>query len=129
MSEPAEHRRYTLDAQITCVRRELAMRKNVYPKWTQSGRMKPETANHEINCMQAVHDTLSAIEAAVAEASIGWGEAANRAYEAGRAESRIEERARCAARIRLQGQLNPENGGNFELLAEAIERGDEPGAG
>ena len=56
-----EQRRYTLEAQITCVRRELAMRKNVYPKWVQSGRMKPEAADHEINCMQAVHDTLTAL--------------------------------------------------------------------
>lgn len=57
----SENRRYTLEAQIVCVRRELAMRKNVYPKWVASGRMKPEAADHEINCMQAVHDTLSAL--------------------------------------------------------------------
>ena len=58
-SNTTENRGYTLEAQITCVRRELAMRKNVYPKWVQSGRMKAEAADHEIQCMQAVHDTLS----------------------------------------------------------------------
>jgi hypothetical protein len=50
---------YTLDEQIACVRRELAMRINVYPKWVKSGRMKPETADHEINCMQSIHDRLT----------------------------------------------------------------------
>jgi hypothetical protein len=56
-----EHRGYTLEAQIACVRRELALRKGVYPKWVLSGRMKAEEADHQINCMQAVHDTLSAL--------------------------------------------------------------------
>ncbi len=58
---------YTLEAMIACVRRELAMRKNVYPKWVQSGRMKAEEADHQINCMQAVHDTLSGLPADVAD--------------------------------------------------------------
>jgi hypothetical protein len=54
----SENRRYALSAQVACVRRELAIRKAVYPKWTMAGRMKAEEADHEINCMQAVHDTL-----------------------------------------------------------------------
>jgi hypothetical protein len=57
----SENRRYTIDAQIDCVRRELALRKSVYPKWVTSGRMKPEDADHQIHCMQAVHDTLTAL--------------------------------------------------------------------
>ncbi len=57
-----EHRQYTLEAQVACVRRELALRKGVYPKWVQSGRMKPEEADHQINCMQAVHDTLIGLQ-------------------------------------------------------------------
>ncbi len=52
---------YTLAAQVTCVRRELALRKAAYPKWVTNGRMKAEVADHEINCMQAVHDTLTAL--------------------------------------------------------------------
>lgn len=55
----SEHRRqYNLESQITCIRRELAIRKKVYPNWVLSRRMKPEEADHEIQCMQAVHDTL-----------------------------------------------------------------------
>jgi signal recognition particle subunit SEC65 len=51
----------TLDQQIACVRREIALRKRVYPRWVESGRMKKETADREIDCMQAVHDTLAAL--------------------------------------------------------------------
>lgn len=56
-----QHRRYTIDAMVKCAARELAMRRNVYPKWVQSGRMKAEAADHEISCMQAIVDTLNAI--------------------------------------------------------------------
>jgi hypothetical protein len=58
----SEARKYTIEAQIVCIRRELAMRKRVYPKWAMTGRMKPEAADHEINCMQAVHDTLVSLQ-------------------------------------------------------------------
>jgi hypothetical protein len=60
----SESRCFTLDEQIRCVRRELALRKNVYPKWIESGRMKPEVADHEISCLKAVHDTLSRLQEA-----------------------------------------------------------------
>lgn len=46
------------DAMIACARRELAMRKNVYPKWVASGRMKQDAADKEIAAMQAIHDEL-----------------------------------------------------------------------
>lgn len=62
VSEVSANRKYTIAQQITCVRRELAMRKNVYPKWVQSGRMKAEAADHEIHCLQAVHDTLTELQ-------------------------------------------------------------------
>ena len=52
------NRGYTLQEMIMCVRRELALRKSVYPKWVVSKRLKAEAADHEIACMQAVHDTL-----------------------------------------------------------------------
>ncbi len=49
----------TLDQQIQCVRRELALRKRVYPKWVkEGGRMTEREAEKEIAHMQAVHDTL-----------------------------------------------------------------------
>ena len=60
MSE--EHRKYTLKTQIACVRRELAVRKMVYPKWVEAGRMTAEAADHELHCMQAVYDTLQNME-------------------------------------------------------------------
>jgi hypothetical protein len=63
----SESRVYTLVELIRCVRREIAVRKKVYPKWEKSGRMKPEVAAYEISCMQAVHDTLSALHAMEAE--------------------------------------------------------------
>lgn len=52
----------SIDDQIKCVRRELAMRKTVYPKWTASGKMKPEAAERELAAMQAVHDTLTSLK-------------------------------------------------------------------
>ena len=63
MMEPSyeRHHYYMIDAQISCVQRELAMRKKVYPKWVMNGRMKAEEADYEINCMQAVHNTLSGL--------------------------------------------------------------------
>lgn len=51
----------TLEQQIACVRRELALRQRVYPKWVSAGRMKQADADKELAAMQAVHDTLSAI--------------------------------------------------------------------
>jgi hypothetical protein len=56
-----EERKYTLDAQIACVKREIALRKNVYPKWVMSGRMRAEAADHEINCMIAVLRSLETL--------------------------------------------------------------------
>lgn len=44
--------------QIAAVRREIALRRRVYPKWVEAGRMKAEAADREIAAMQAVLDTL-----------------------------------------------------------------------
>jgi len=52
----------TIDEQIACVRRELAMRQRVYPKWVAGGRMKQADADKELERMQAVHDTLSDVK-------------------------------------------------------------------
>lgn len=58
---------HTLDLQLAAVRREIAMRKNVYPKWVKDGRMKQEKADSEIAAMQAVHDTLDTLRKLQAE--------------------------------------------------------------
>lgn len=54
----AERSMKTIEQQIASVKRELALRKNVYPKWVASGRMQQDSADHEIECMQEVLNTL-----------------------------------------------------------------------
>lgn len=52
----------TLADQIACVKREIAMRKSVYPKWVRLGKMTEEKAAREIEVMQSVLDTLIGIQ-------------------------------------------------------------------
>lgn len=52
----------TLEEQIKCIERELAMRRNVYPRQVQKGAMRPDVADHEILCMEAVLRTLQQIK-------------------------------------------------------------------
>ena len=47
-----------LDRQIKCLARELAMRRNVYPKWVASGRMKQEESDAEIDAMDGALRSL-----------------------------------------------------------------------
>ena len=54
--------RWSLDAQIACVRRELALRQRVYPRWVAASKMKQAKADEEIAAMQAVHDTLAKLK-------------------------------------------------------------------
>lgn len=37
-----------------CAKRELAMRKKVYPRWVEQGRMTQQKADREIACMSAI---------------------------------------------------------------------------
>ena len=55
----------TLEAQIKCVRRELALRRNAYPRWVKSGRMKEAEAVREIETMEAVLETLQTVVGAL----------------------------------------------------------------
>lgn len=57
----------TLDEQIKCVRREIAMRQSVYPKWVAAKRMKQQQADHEIAAMQSVLRTLESVKAGAEE--------------------------------------------------------------
>jgi len=52
----------TLDEQITCIKRELAMRQRVYHRWVMSGKMTQKTADNEIEAMSAVLETLKNLE-------------------------------------------------------------------
>jgi hypothetical protein len=53
----------TLDEQIACVSREIAIRELVYPKWVEAGKLRKPVADHEIACMKAVLGTLMAARA------------------------------------------------------------------
>ena len=39
---------FSIDVQIASLKREIAMRKNVYPKWVTAGKMRAGEAEHEI---------------------------------------------------------------------------------
>ena len=47
-----------ISEQIACVRREIAMRRRVYPRWIESGKMTQAKADREIAVMEAVLATL-----------------------------------------------------------------------
>lgn len=47
---------FTIDDKIREIRRELAMRKSLYPKWVAAGKMKLDHADRMIAIMQAIHD-------------------------------------------------------------------------
>lgn len=49
-----------LSAQIACVEREIALRKRVYPRWVEQGRMSQDKADAEIAAMTAVLATIKA---------------------------------------------------------------------
>lgn len=51
----------TIHEQIACVKREIAMRERVYPKWIASGKMQADQAGLEIDRMKAVLETLRAV--------------------------------------------------------------------
>lgn len=48
----------SLADQIACVKREVAMRRKVYPRWVAAGKMTQAKADTEISCMLAAAATL-----------------------------------------------------------------------
>lgn len=48
----------SLEDQVRCLKREIAMRKNVYPKWIATGRLKQEDADREIAALTAALHTI-----------------------------------------------------------------------
>jgi hypothetical protein len=50
----------TLDEQIACVSRVIAIREKVYPELIKTGKMKKPEGDHEIACMKAALGTLMA---------------------------------------------------------------------
>lgn len=51
-----------IDVQIAAVRREIALRKQLYPGWIEAGRLRPNDARAEIAAMEAVHATLTDVQ-------------------------------------------------------------------
>lgn len=52
----------SLDAQIAAVKRECALRENVYRKRIASGQMRQAEADHELAAMKAVLATVMAVK-------------------------------------------------------------------
>ncbi len=51
----------TIDEQIAEVKREIAMRNKVYPRWIEAGSMKKSKADFQILVMEAVLISLQTI--------------------------------------------------------------------
>lgn len=47
-----------LERQVACLRREVTMRRHVYPRWVSSGKMTQVQADREIIVMEAAQATL-----------------------------------------------------------------------
>ena len=43
---------------LASARRELALRRRVYPRWVESGRISPDQAAHEIQCMADICEVI-----------------------------------------------------------------------
>jgi len=56
MPEPID-----IDRQIACVRREISMRRRVYPRWVSTGKMTQDEADRQISTMEAVQATLESV--------------------------------------------------------------------
>lgn len=52
----------SLDQQIACLARELAVRERCYPKWVVEHRMLQTKADHELAAMRAAITTLKSIK-------------------------------------------------------------------
>lgn len=56
MPEPID-----INRQIACVRREISMRRRVYPRWVSTGKMTQDEADRQISTMEAVQATLESV--------------------------------------------------------------------
>lgn len=48
----------TLDAQVKEIEREIALRRRVYPRWIEAGKLSQTAADRQIAVMEAVAATL-----------------------------------------------------------------------
>lgn len=49
---------FTIEEQISCVKREISMREKVYPRWVHAQKMSQHKADTELALMRAVLKTL-----------------------------------------------------------------------
>jgi len=52
-----------LTEQLAEARRELALRRKVYPAWVKSGRLDMATAHYQLQAMEAIVKTLMRLDA------------------------------------------------------------------
>jgi hypothetical protein len=52
-----------IDVQIKAVEREIRKRLSVYPRFIETSRMSQQEAEHQIQCMRNVLETLRSVEA------------------------------------------------------------------
>jgi hypothetical protein len=55
----------SIEDQIKAAERELAMRRRVYPRRVDDGKMTPEKSVHEIAAMEAIIETLKGLAPAL----------------------------------------------------------------
>ena len=55
----SHHARFNVRELIAEVRREIRMRRSVYPKWVRAGRMDQVEADRQIDLMEAVERRLT----------------------------------------------------------------------
>lgn len=53
---------FSLDQQIACLAREIAVRERCYPKWVKENRLLQTKADHEIGAMRAALTTLQSLK-------------------------------------------------------------------
>jgi len=51
-----------INQQIACVTREIGMRRKVYPRWTDAGKITKAKADHDVACMEQVLVTLQHVK-------------------------------------------------------------------
>lgn len=51
-----------LTDELACLERELALRRNVYPKWVATGKMTQEKADYEIAQMAGAIETVQKVK-------------------------------------------------------------------
>ena len=52
----------TITDQLAAAKRELELRRRVYPKWVREGRMQPQKAADETESMAAIVETLQKLQ-------------------------------------------------------------------